>query len=233
MGVHDDVPGGKPARKPPARKPARAQSGQFARMPAVPPTSVRPPVLPAQHAPARTDLAASALTARFAQFRSAAEHEAAERQWARTYHLAFTEFPPATIAATQTLFRARPSRLAPAERRAVLQEWVETISDACGMARPQVAWHPSADSTGGGYYRPANHALVMSPNEPSVITLIHETRHAMQHTGTGPPPVSPDIERDARAWSLSLYYQTRPALFEKLVRAGRVLHIDPTVFAVE
>lgn len=153
-----------------------------------------------------------------------------EAEWARTYHKRFRNFHRAALRATDELFRARPSQLEPEERKVVFKTWVDTISDIYGMERPAFHWDASADHGGGGFYRPADHSITMSPNHPSVITLIHETRHALQHTEKGAPMVTDDVERDARAWSLSLYYKVRPTLLKRLVREGRVFHIDPTVF---
>lgn len=150
--------------------------------------------------------------------------------WPRTYHVRFRNFHRQTLEATKELFRSRPSQLAQEEREAVFKAWVDRISDIYGMERPAMRWDTSADSGGGGYYTPSNHSITMSPNHPSIITLIHETRHALQRKGKGAPQINDDVEIDARAWSLSLYYKVRPNLLKRLVREGRVLHIDPTVF---
>jgi hypothetical protein len=45
--------------------------------------------------------------------------------------------------------------------------------------------------------------------------------------------ITEDVERDARAWSLSLYYKVRPKLFKRLVKERRIFHIDPTIFDAE
>jgi hypothetical protein len=98
------------------------------------------------------------------------------------------------------------------------------------MERPAFHWDTAADNGGGGFYQRDNHSITMSPNHPSVITLIHETRHALQAKEKGAAMITQDVERDARAWSLSLYYQVRPNLLKRLVREGRVFHIYSTVF---
>lgn len=153
-----------------------------------------------------------------------------DEEWARTYHLKFTNFNARTLEATKALFRARPSQMAPEERKVLFKNWVDTISDVYGMERPTFYWDTAADHGGGGFYRLSDHSITMSPNHPSVITLIHEFRHALQHKEKGAKKVSNDVERDARAWSLSLYYKVRPNLLKRLVREGRVFHIDPSVF---
>lgn len=156
-----------------------------------------------------------------------------DEEWSRTYHLKFTNFNARTLEATKELFRARPSQMDPEERKELFKNWVDTVSDVYGMERPTFHWDTSADLGGGGFYRPADHSITMSPNHPSVITLIHEFRHALQTKEKGAKKVSRDVERDARAWSLSLYYKVRPNLLKRLVREGRVFHIDPTVFDEE
>lgn len=159
-----------------------------------------------------------------------AQGRPSQENWARTYHVRFRNFHRQTLDATKDLFRARPSQLTPDERHEVFKTWVFKISDIYGMERPTFHWDTAADAGGGGFYRPSDHSITMSPNHPSVITLIHETRHALQHKEKGAPMVSRDVELDARAWSLSLYYKVRPNLFKRLVREGKVFHIDRTVF---
>lgn len=183
----------------------RDREGQFASIPPAPPAS--PPVPP----------------------QTSAE---AEIPWEKRYHLTFTNFHRRALAATRTLLDARPSRMTLEERQAAFQSWVTEVSAVYGMTPPHMVWDEEADRGGGGYYVPAVHMLVMSPTRGSVITLTHELRHALQAQRKGAPKVHRDKEIDARAWSLSLYYQTKPEAFERLVRAGRVFHIDPTVFDV-
>lgn len=143
------------------------------------------------------------------------------------YHKRFARFHPRTLEATDALFSARPSRLTEEERDQAFRTWVKQASEVYGMEEPTFHWDVAADGGGGGFYRPSDHSITMSPNHPSVTTLLHEFRHALQHQQKGPGMVDEDVEVDARAWSLSLYYQVRPRLFAKLVREGRLFHIDP------
>jgi len=99
------------------------------------------------------------------------------------------------------------------------------------MEPPRIYWDEEADYAGGGYYRMHDHSITLSPNRPSITTLLHEFRHALQSKECGPKLVSKDLEIDARAWSLSLYYQCRPRLFQRLVEEGRILHINQTAFS--
>lgn len=149
------------------------------------------------------------------------------RGGARPYHKRFTSFDQRTLDATDALFAARPSQMSPAERDVAFRQWVSTVSAVYDMEEPSFSWDTEADSGGGGYYRLADHSITMSPNHPSITTLIHEFRHALQHKEKGAPMVDRDVEVDARAWSLSLYHRVRPRLFERLVREGRIFHITP------
>lgn len=150
-----------------------------------------------------------------------------------TYHLQFGRFKRGVLDATNNLFQARPSRLDPEQRAAAFQQWADSVCRAYNITPPRIVWDTTATGTGGGYYTPSTHTITLSPERPSVITLLHETRHALQHAPGGPSMISRDVEIDARAWSLSLYYKVRPALFRKLARQGRILHIAPNLFPAE
>lgn len=143
----------------------------------------------------------------------------------RPYHKRFTRFNQETLDATDALFSSRPSQMTQAEREVAFSAWVERVSQAYDMEVPTFHWDTEADMGGGGFYRPADHSITMSPNHPSITTLIHEFRHALQSKGKGAAMVDPDVEIDARAWSLSLYHKVRPRLFDRLVREGRIFHI--------
>lgn len=143
---------------------------------------------------------------------------------ARSYHAAFQRIRPQVIAATGELFDARPSRLSLEEAHPVLSRWLEDVSTQYQVAAPTLAWDPAVfPAFGGGLYTMEDQLIRMS--HVSVITLLHEYRHHLQHQGA--PMAYPDIEEDARAWSLSLYYSTRPRLYARMARAGRFIGVDP------
>lgn len=213
----------------------RRRDGRFGNLPPQVPTSA--PEIPVDVSQwqdpeyVRIQEAAQSIASLESRFRAGSTPDTqSHEEWARTYHLRFRNFHRQTLIATQDLFRSRPSQLSPDERHIVFKNWVDKISDIYGMERPAFHWDEAADMGGGGFYRASDHSITMSPNHPSVITLIHETRHALQRKEKGAPMVSDDLERDARAWSLSLYYKVRPNLLKRLVREGRVFHIDRTVF---
>jgi len=142
------------------------------------------------------------------------------------YHQQISTFTSGTLAATDAIFTARPSRLTTPERHAVCEQWVRDVSAAENTPAPAVQWENSdLRSSGGGYYRPSTHTLHMRAERPSLLTLFHEYRHGEQAKNTGTPMVSTDVEDDARAWSMSLFHQVRPRLFARLVNEGRIFNI--------
>lgn len=150
--------------------------------------------------------------------------------WEEKYHLVFSNFHQKTLSATKALFRSRPSQLPEADRMRAFEEWINEASHAYKMDVPPIIWDEEAKFAGGGFYTPQRHTITLDPEKPSITTLLHEFRHALQTKNKGPRRVSEDIEIDARAWSLSLYYQTRPSLFTRLVKENRIFHINPNVF---
>lgn len=153
-------------------------------------------------------------------------------EWSRSYHLKFDSFPEELSVATNALFAARPSLLSDSDRRVLFEEWVERASGVYGLSAPVVVW--SAKDTagfGGGVYKVDSNELVLSPVSTSITTLLHEFRHALQFSQLGEALVSEDSERDARAWSLSLYFSVRPKLFAKLASEGRFYNVDANIFS--
>lgn len=140
------------------------------------------------------------------------------------YHRRFASFRDETIAHTDALFLARPSRLPADEARAAFSDWASSVSSAYDVPAPTVEWNASVRSVGGGRYLPDSAVIHLS--HVSVTTLLHEFRHHLQSHGA--PVCAPDVEDDARAWSLSLFHQVRPRLFADLVQQGRIAHMSVT-----
>lgn len=153
-----------------------------------------------------------------------------ELEWANTYHLRFARFNARTVKATQALLDLRPSQLSPQDKQKAFSDWLTSVARAYRMKPVALAWDEQAALAGGGFYQPASHTLTLNPRRPSVITLLHEMRHALQYQGCGAPMITDDVERDARAWSLSLYFQVRPDQFERLVRQGQIRFVDRRAF---
>jgi hypothetical protein len=68
--------------------------------------------------------------------------------------------------------------------------------------------------TGGGQYNPQNNTIILY-KKFSLVTFLHEYRHALQHL-TG------NIlgERDARGWSVSLFFLADPDRYFRAVQNG-------------
>lgn len=75
--------------------------------------------------------------------------------------------------------------------------------------------------TGGGCYFPALNEMYVF-HKPSLTTLLHEFRHAMQHQ-LNVKQFRDDVEEDARAWSCSVYRKSAPNSYKKAVEKG-ILH---------
>ena len=144
----------------------------------------------------------------------------------KPYHLAFSRLKSALLPSTDSLFRSRPSLLAMTDAERVFEDWLSHASSAYDLPKPNFRWDSTAEDGGGGVYYPQRQEIVMS--KVSITTLLHEFRHHLQHHGAA--MIDPDLEEDARAWSLSLYYSVRPNLLKKLVQQGRIFHIAPKDF---
>lgn len=146
------------------------------------------------------------------------------------YHKVFSNFPNFVTSATDALFASRPSQLSHEEREVAFKSWMNALAEGYGIDNPTFNWYSERNqgvSFGGGYYQPSTHRLYVDEDIHSVTTFLHEYRHALQHLGA--EVSSNDVEIDARAWSLSLYYTVRPELLTRLVKENRIFHIDPSL----
>ena len=146
------------------------------------------------------------------------------------YHKVFSDFPDFVVSATDALFASRPSQRSHEEREVAFKAWMNAIAEGYGVDNPAFNWYSERNegvSYGGGYYQPSTHRLYIDEDAHSVTTFLHEYRHALQHLGA--EMSSNDVEIDARAWSLSLYYRVRPELLTRLVKENRIFHIDPSL----
>lgn len=109
------------------------------------------------------------------------------------------------------------------EKWNALRLWNIMVSVDRGMECPTIRHNPSA---GYGYYIPARNEIHMS--KPSIVTLFHEFRHAMQHQQKAGN--WNDEEKDARGWSLSLYFKIAPRTLKRLVAQEKVLHMTVADF---
>lgn len=114
--------------------------------------------------------------------------------------------------------------------------WLGEMSDHYDIPEPAFRVDPTERSA-GRYFLPPVHGIVLP--FPSIVTLLHEFRHAVQafnrvaSLGTLQrlAATQDELEDDARTWSLSLYWQTAPRTFTRLVNEGRILFVSPAEVA--
>lgn len=100
------------------------------------------------------------------------------------------------------------------------RQWLKTVSKVYDIPTPTLS--KQERGFGIGCYHPASNSIHMP--YPSIVTLLHEFRHAFQHSH--PSRMVDDIEDDARAWSLSLYYRVAPRTVRRLASEGRILFLE-------
>jgi hypothetical protein len=143
------------------------------------------------------------------------------------YHLRFKRFHPATLRATDELFKSKPWEGTDDEKQDKFERWLRQVANVYGIPAPQleIADDPLTLLMAGGYQ-----AGAMTLPKFSVLTMFHEFRHHMQFCGVGRASEvygqDRAMEEDAAGWSCSLFYTSRPTLFRKAVRAGGVFHVQ-------
>lgn len=145
----------------------------------------------------------------------------------RPYHQRFSNFNNEILDATEKLFISRPSLLNLEEKNKIFCNWLEDVSKSYNMETPTLLWSDDIEVNAEfGCYKYKEHRIVLNPEHPSIMTLIHEFRHSLQAKGKSDAVNIPltHLEIDARAWSHSLFYKVRPILFDKLVLEGKILH---------
>lgn len=148
------------------------------------------------------------------------------------YHRRFRRYNSRTVDATKTLMRGW-GQAGQAERTAKMETWLETVSLIYKLPKPDLAVKATS-YVGSGFYSPRSNLIALP--KPSIVTLLHEFRHAMQYwnragshfrRGVGSEERG-GLEDDARAWSLSLYHSVAPRTFRKLARDGQIFFVDMT-----
>lgn len=143
------------------------------------------------------------------------------------YHLKFAHIKPFVQQRTKFMLK-RWKYAEDHEKWAILESWLIMVCfdqrGYYGMQKPVLVRDENA---GEGYYYGGVNEIHMS--KPSIITLLHEFRHAMQHQGFAGRFHDP--EHDARGWSLSLYHLVAPNTLRRLVEEGKVFHTSPADFA--
>jgi len=147
------------------------------------------------------------------------------------YHLQYDVGDHQTFITRRTLMRGWGAA-STKQRIAKSALWLGEMSDWWDMPQPAFRVDPTERSA-GRYILPPVDAIVLP--YPSIVTLLHEFRHALQAHGRvrslGNNPTEEAKEDDARAWSLSLYWQAAPRTFTRLVTEGRILYVTPAEVA--
>jgi len=69
-----------------------------------------------------------------------------------------------------------------------------------------------------GRYNIATKKVILQ--KPSIVSLLHEFRHHLQHQGN--IRIVKDKEHDAQGWACSVYFKACPKLFTKAAREGKI-----------
>lgn len=142
------------------------------------------------------------------------------------YHEQFKHLKVDTIMATKALFAHHFYRLSDDEKHRRFEQWLADVSSIYGLPVPSFQLGSEAEAHGSGVYHIVSQQIVLP--KYSIVSLMHEFRHHMQHTlPVRLQPTLEAIEDDARAWSLSLFYASKPRLFEKSVREGKIFFVSP------
>ena len=136
------------------------------------------------------------------------------------YHKRFNNFNQQTIQATKELMLNWGANTQ--EQNVIkMKKWLEKVAEIYQIQFPMLK---IVQLAGAGYYRINKNQICMA--YPSIVTLLHEFRHAMQFQNrTRVTGYSDKAEDDARAWSLSLYYKVAPRSFRRLVRQNQIMFV--------
>lgn len=142
----------------------------------------------------------------------------------KPYFLQFSNFKIDTLLATRALFAHKLFRQSDTSKLARFETWLIDVSRIYGVSTPTLLIGNTEQAHGSGVYHPGSQAIVLP--KLSVVTLFHEFRHHLQSKGVVQVPRSIGaIEDDARAWSMSLYYQVKPKLFTKAVEENKIFFV--------
>jgi hypothetical protein len=143
------------------------------------------------------------------------------------YHRRYKHFNKKTLRATKELMKNWGND-EEAKNLAKMRKWIEQVSKIYQINFPMLKIIRSA---GEGCYSPLLNEIYMA--RLSIVTLLHEFRHAMQAQGKAPQyrwqrplEAKGGAEDDARAWSLSLYYKVAPRGFKRLASANQIYFVS-------
>lgn len=145
------------------------------------------------------------------------------------YHTVFRHFDGRTIECVKSLQR-NWSNLTDDEKVQRLNDASKTLSVIYRVKQPKIGY---SHHCGNGFYDIVSNRITLP--KTSIVTFLHEFRHAMQRQGKASYYYNPEapsesrggVENDARAWSLSLYHRVAPRTLKRLVSEGQVFFISP------
>ena len=147
------------------------------------------------------------------------------------YHRRYKHFNQKTIRATKELMKNwgdddREKNLTK------MKKWIQELSEIYQINFPMLK---IVGFAGNGCYSPVMNEIYMT--RLSIVTLLHEFRHAMQAQGKAPQFVQHELaeatggaEDDARAWSLSLYHKVAPRSFKRLASGNQIFFVSAEDF---
>ena len=98
---------------------------------------------------------------------------------------------------------------------AVLEVLADRLAETYGMPAPSV------EHGGRELYRSSTETIELP--RASLVSFLHEFRHHMQKHGR---QANPDIEEDARGWSVSMFAEAEPEYFQRAWEDGRILFME-------
>jgi hypothetical protein len=131
------------------------------------------------------------------------------------------KFKPEVVEAIRAFRATKPWRGTLQERFEKFKQLHKALCGAYGMTTTLKASWQEDGSSGASYYDPSSNTLVLT-GKLSVVTYLHEFRHAIQHRSHGAAQF-PQPELDACAWSLSLFARFFPLSFSRCTFDGHTL----------
>ncbi|MCH7700374.1 MAG: hypothetical protein IID37_01685 [Planctomycetes bacterium] len=125
-------------------------------------------------------------------------------------------FRPATLRAVRAFASSKPWSGSLEKRKEKFIKVTHDLATAYNVPEPDLRFEQlDGTSSGGSYYLPKMHLIIMS-GKLSVVTYLHEFAHALGKD-----------EADACRWSINLFRQCFPRQFSRLIHRGHML-IRPT-----
>lgn len=147
------------------------------------------------------------------------------------YHTKFANIKDSAIGLTYMLFSPEFFDKSDEDKLKHMNDWLRAMSAIYDVPNPLLVLSTPEECDLGEYIPTddsvdALYGKIVLP-KLSVVSLIHEFRHHLQvNEAAKYSSAGKDNEEDARAWSLSLLYLARPAMFKQSVKKGYILYVD-------